>query len=183
MRYDDLKAEAMRRPTEPAQPGKPGEPKYAAPVTGEAADPRKCYELFRRAVKERDFEACWALLSRPTQEAYDTRAANLKMRVMNSITPLPEDLEILGCLGLTRKEVEKVDGRMFMTGTFQRQLQRDPDSFDAITRTEFEYESTWGGRAKVYFKGGQVRQSEFIDLVREGPVWRIDLTRKPEAPN
>ena len=98
------------------------------------------------------------------------------MRVKNSTTPLPSDLELLHVLGLTRKEVDKLTGKMAMKASFERAATRNPREFELITRTDFDHETIWGDRAKVYFRARDTRRIEEMGLVREGVVWRIEAT-------
>lgn len=139
-----------------------------------ATSPRRAYELYRSAVKKRDFDACWRLLSRATQDTYERGAANVRMRVKGSPEPLRRDLDLLHVLGLTRKEVDKLTGRMMMESTFRRADYRDPEEYERITRTDFDHETIWGDRATVYFKDRATRRKEHMRLIREGGVWRIE---------
>ena len=150
------------------------EPARMTVRTEPATSPRRAYEIFRTAIRERDFETCWRLLSRDTHDAYERSAADLKMRVLNSDTPPPQDLELLHVLGLTRKEVDKLTGKMAMRGSFQRAAERDPVGFETITRTDFDHESIYQDRATVHFISRDTRQVEQMRLVREGGVWRIE---------
>ena len=189
MNYDDLKTQAMRQPMDPARPapavtpgqhGKPApepEVKYVETVTGDATSPRKCYELYRRAIRDRDFEMCWTLASKPSKNAYESAAADLRIRILKSSTPQPQDLELLGVVGMTATDVAKVDGKMFMNASLQRQALRDPEVLDEITRTEFDHESISGDKAKVYLRTSAHQQPEAMNLVREGDFWRIDMGR------
>ena len=170
--YEELKTHAAL--DEPAKTG---------PMTGAASSPRKAYEMFRAAVRGRDFEACWRLLSRDTHDAYEASAANLKMRVLNSVSPPPDDLELLHILGLTRKEADKLTGKLAMIGSFRRAAARDPAGFELITRTDFDHENVYRDRATVHFATRDTRRVEQMKLVREGGVWRIEgATRAKTRP-
>lgn len=152
------------------------------PVTGEATGPRKCYELYRQAIKARDFDACWSLMSGPSKDAYEVAASELKLRVANNPSaPPPADVELLGVLGFTRSDADKLTGKLFMTGSMQRQELRNPEAFEEIVRTEFDHEAVFGNRAVVYLKIRNQRQPEGMNVVREGEFWRINL--KPARPD
>ena len=150
------------------------EPGKMVPRAGAATSPRLAYEMFREAIRSRDFETCWRLLSRDTHDAYERNAADLKMRVLNSPTPPPQDLEILHILGLSRKEADKLTGKTAMIGSFRRAAVRDPEGFELITRTDFDHENLYRDRATVHFTVRDTRQVEQMRLVREGGVWRIE---------
>ena len=172
--YEELETQAAWGELEGQTTAK--EPSSVTPRSEAATGPRKAYSLFRDAIRKRDYESCWRLLSRDTHDAYEREAADLKMRVMNSTTPLPSDLELLHILGLTRKEVDKFTGKMAMKASFQRAAARNPRDFELITRTHFDHETIWGDRAKVFFRVRDTRRMEEMGLVREGSVWRIEAT-------
>ena len=172
--YEELETQAARGELEAEETTK--EPSSLTPRSEAATSPRKAYRLYRTAVRNRDYETCWRLLSRDTHNAYERQATDLQMRVMTSSNPLPQDLELLHILGLTRKEVDKLTGKMAMKASFQRAAARNPDDFELITRTDFDHETIWGERAKVFFRARDTRRIEEMRLVREGSVWRIEAT-------
>ena len=169
--YEELETEAARGELEAD-----GTTSSVTPRSEAATSPRKAYSLYRTAIRKRDYETCWRLLSRDTHNAYERQATDLQMRVMTSSDPLPQDLELLHILGLTRKEVDKLTGKMMMNAEFQRAAARNPDDFELITRTDFDHETIWGDRAKVFFRARDTRTIEEMELVREGGVWRIEAT-------
>ncbi len=193
--YDDLRAKAREAETRPVKTDSRADSKTGAavqpvperqpeaPVTGEATAPRKCYELYRQAIKNRDFDACWGLLSGPSKDAYETAASDLKMRVINSPTPSDADMEVLGVMGLTKgeKDLEKFNGKMFLSGSMLRQANRDPEAMDEITRTEFDHESIYEAKATVYIKIRGQRQPEGMKLLRESGLWHIEM--RPQRPS
>ncbi len=175
--FEDLKAKGQQKETGE----KAGDrPVIETTVTGEATSPHKCYELYRQSIKARDFDACWALLSGPSKDAYEAAATDLKMRVINAAAPVGPDTELLGVLGLTRADADKLTGKMFMSGSMQRESIRNPERFDEITRTEFDHEALFGNKARVYLKIPGQREVEAMNLVREGALWRIEM--RPARP-
>ena len=186
-RYEDMQAKAREAESRPAPTndrsasgGATAERPPEPPVTGEASTPRKCYELYRQAIKNRDFDACWALLSGTSKDAYETAASDLKTRVTNTVNPSDPDREVLGVLGLTPREADKLTGRMFMAGSMQRQVAKDSEALDEITRTEYDHESIYGAKARVYVKIRGQRQPEAMNLIREGGLWHIET--RPQRP-
>ncbi len=180
-RYEELQSKAQTTQVRDEGGPQPVERNVVvAPVTGEATNPRRCYELYRQAVRNRDYDACWNLLSGPSKDAYEAAASDLKMRVTNSANPLSPDVELLGVLGLTRKDADQLTGRMFLSGSMQREAIRNPEGVDEITRTEFDHESIGGDKARVYVKIPTQRQPQAMNLVREGGAWRIDM--RPSRP-
>ena len=151
------------------------------PVTGDATSPRKCYELYRQAIKQSDYDACWNLLSAPARDAYETAASDLKTRVRNNLNPADADRELLGVLGLTTSDAEKLNGKMLMDGSMKRESIRNPEGLNEITRTEFDHEAIWGDKARVYVKIPGQRQAESMSLLREANVWRIDMRPMRQA--
>ena len=143
----------------------------------EATTPRKAYEMFRRAIKDRDFEGCWRLVSSSTHEACGRQAAELRIRVMNNDPPPPLDLELLHIQGLARSEAAKLDGKGFFIGSLRRAAARDPEGFDLLTRTEYDHERASREGALVYVTLSGKRQEDPMRVVREGGVWRIEQTR------
>lgn len=102
------------KPTEFSEPasktdGTKREPK---PVPKTATTPRKAYEMFRRAIADRDFDTCWRLMSRMTQDSYERTAREIEMRAFNSTTMLDKDRDLLRILGLTSSEAGKLTGKM-----------------------------------------------------------------------
>jgi hypothetical protein len=183
MGYEELQSKAQTKQSRDDAGPKPVERNVIeTPVTGEATNPRKCYELYRQAVKTRDCDACWNLLSGPSRDAYESEASDLKVRVVNSFNPSSPDVEILGVLGLTRKDVDKLTGKMYLSGSMQREAVRNPEALDEITRTEFDHESIWGDKARVYVRVPTERQPVAMNLLREGGIWRIDM-RPAKLPN
>jgi hypothetical protein len=154
----------------------------AAPTPMASTSPRKAYEIYSRAIKDGNFETCWQLLSRGTQKVYDSEAMALRDRIRTAPGPVPEDLELLHILGLTMKEVDKVDGKMFLEGTFRRESARNPQQFQYITRTEFDHEDIWGDHAKVYVRAGGKAEANPMILVREGGIWHFELTKPSSSP-
>jgi hypothetical protein len=150
----------------------------ARPVTGSATSPHKAYELFRSAIKERDFDAYWNLLSRPTQKNFQGRADDLKARVLSNARPAQKDLDLLHVLGLSPSDVAKVNGKMYLTGSLTQTSLVSPRELDDAIRPEYDHEVTSGDNAKVYVRLDGDLQATPMKMVREGGVWRIDLTRR-----
>lgn len=142
-----------------------------------ATTARKAYEMYRWAMGKSDFEACWRLLSKNTQDAYEREAIELKMRVTNNPSAPAADVELLHVLGLTRREVDKLDGKSFFIASLKWAEARDPTRFEVVPRTKYHHESVRGDRALVYVTLDGKRQEKPMKLVREGGVWRIDQTR------
>jgi len=151
------------------------------PLPQAATSPRKAYELYSKAIKDKDFETCWRLFSRGTQKMFDGEALALRDRIRTAPAPVPDDLDLLRVLGLTPQEVDKVDGKQLLVATFRRAQGRDPQGFEFITRTEFDHEDVWGDEATVYVRADGKLQPKPMRLVREGGVWHFDLA-KPAAP-
>jgi hypothetical protein len=144
--------------------------------------PRKAYELYSVAIRDGDYEACWRLLSRGTQKAYDAEAMAFRDRISNAPGPIPDDLELLHLLGLTANEVDKVDGKRLLVATFRRESARNPRQFQYITSTEFDHEVVSGDQARVYLRAGGKLEPNPMRLVREGGVWHFELTRPSSSP-
>jgi len=149
----------------------------ASPTPQTPTNPRKAYELYSKAVKDGDYEACWRLLSRGTQKMYDSAALSLRTRVLNAPGPVPADLDLLHAVGLTAKEVNQMDGKTLLAAMFRRENARNPQQFLYITRTEFDHEVESGDQARVYVRADGKLEPNPMRLVREGGIWHFDLTK------
>jgi hypothetical protein len=157
-----------------------GQPSLVGGEFDRATTPRIAYETFRKAVQERDFDMCWKLVSKDTRELYDRRAADFKMLVLNSPDTTPKARQFLEAMGLSRLDLDKVNGQRFFIGEMRLKEATDPKSFEQITRTEFLRQEIKGDKAKVFVTLAGNAEPEPMNLAREGGLWRVDLRPRPQ---
>ncbi len=137
--------------------------------------PEKAVLAYQRALGHRDWEKCWALLSKPTKQDYRTRAAEFRDTLVDLVDG-PQTIqaeETLRDMGYTLAEARRMTGKMMMIGLQRKQLKNNPDEYRAFVDAAYVSHQQVGRTAVVQIRMSGHERPGRVMTVRYGVLWYI----------
>jgi hypothetical protein len=171
----------------PKTPPPPGKPESLLIIHKVIPDtPEKALQSYQEAVALQDWDKCWLLLHKRSQDAWDARAAGIR----KTFATLPEDSEAfkkanqeISDMGYALFQGRAMTGRMLMVGTCRREFATDADTFRAFAKAERRGYQQMGRNALVDFHPVGQEQTGHVMTVRLGVLWYLRLSPPNVCPS
>ncbi len=146
---------------------------YAA---GGAATPEAAFKEFQAAIKAKDADKAWKLLSKDARTELD-KAARMMEEGLKVLDKLPEEQrklaeeQIAKKLGVSIAELKKADGKKLLGLALKNPNLGGKDGLDQVTSATLENVKVEGDKATGTVKTRD--KSEPIRFTKEGGSWKI----------
>jgi len=100
--------------------------------------PVKCVQAYQHAVAFHDWEKCWALLSKSSQDSWKARAKDFQRAYSDTAhrDEIARMTRELADMGYTPTQGHEITGPMLMVGTCKTQFKANPDGFRAFAEAK-----------------------------------------------
>jgi hypothetical protein len=151
---------------------------------GGGGTPEAAFKEFQAAVKAKDGEKAWNLLSKESQGQMDT-GAKLVTAQLGALDKLGPDVKkqmeeaMAKGFGMTADELKTLDGKKMFSMIIKNADKfggKGGDAIDEFTSATLENVKVEGDKASGTFK--TAKKSEPIQFVKEGGSWKVTMPKK-----
>jgi hypothetical protein len=150
---------------------------------GGSSTPEAAFKDFQAAVKARDADKAWNLLSKESQGQMDT-AAKMMSAQLGALDKLAPDARkqmeeaMAKGLGMSADELKTLDGKKMFNLVLKKSEQggKGGDGIDEFASASLENVKVEGDKASGTFKTS--KKSDTVHFVKEGGSWKITMPKK-----
>jgi len=151
----------------------------ATVVAGGAATPEAAFKEFQAAIKAKDGNKAWTLLTKDSQAKMEQMAAKMKDD-FKKIADLPEEKrkvieeQITKVFGMSLAEIQKMDGKAVLNFGLKNAAKFGKgDPFTEVAESTLEDLKVDGDKATAKVKSKT--KTEPLEFRKEGGSWRIQM--------
>ena len=144
----------------------------------EPTSPEGAVAAYQQALGHQNWDVCWNLLDKETQDAYEKQAGKFRSEAsqLSAQQGVGDLSAVMQDMGYMLQDAYRMSGKMVMTGSFRRRLKQDPQSWKAFVEATYVSKQVEDREALVFLRVQGDDKPRPVATRRQGVLWHISLS-------